>query len=685
MKLLTAFYIISSFLFLGCDSKKEKEDSAQKQFKRGTEYAAPIVTLFNKGELNQAAAAFAAISKNPLLTPVMKLEGYTYVYYSFERLNRLDSALMYQDSCINIIEQNHLEKILVNQYWGYLMSKSASLFSLHQPEKANAIFFKVKQEVERSDSNMSKIFVFEKLGFIAYRQKNFKEALDNFKKVEKFQNKTYPNDYYKNAEIADNIGLCYFHLKQYDSALVTYKNGLRILDSHSQQVAKYITTKEGNLKAYNHSRGVLIGNIAHLYMEAEQYDSAIAYSKQSIALNSEQEGERLDAQIVAMRLADVYIKIKKWGEAETMLQQINSSLYSLPDAVVRMNWHRQMATVLENRNKPDKAYAHFKAFNATKDSLNKLELQDAENNIVKDLQIKNQESDLSLLKKDNELNQLYIWISVGLIIIAIAVALLIFTNYKKGKRKNEQLMQLNNEVTMQQQKTEIALQQLSISNKDKDRILRVVAHDLRNPLSGIAAVSKTILEDEDMPNKKMLQMIEQTSNNTLSLINELLQNHTTANVHLEKTATNINALIQNAYSLLKHKADDKQQNLKINLPEQGLMLLVDAPKIERVISNLIGNAIKFTPIEGTIHISASTSNETFVVSVKDNGLGIDKANQQSIFEPFNNARRSGTAGEKSFGLGLSVCKEIVEAHQGTIWVESEVGKGSVFYISLPIT
>lgn len=108
-------------------------------------------------------------------------------------------------------------------------------------------------------------------------------------------------------------------------------------------------------------------------------------------------------------------------------------------------------------------------------------------------------------------------------------------------------------------------------------------------------------------------------------------------------------------------------------------------KLTRVLDNLFVNAIKFSPEKATIELCAETRPKELIISVHDTGVGIPGDMAALLFEPFvNSVRRKGTAGEQSFGLGLYICRQIVEAHNGRIWFESEPGKGSVFFISLPI-
>lgn len=116
---------------------------AEQAYKSGEQYAKEIIVLFNAGKLDQVANRFADVCGKNKLTPVQKLMGYTFVFHSFIRKNDYDSTLLYQDFCINIIEQNGLEHLLPNQYISYLLCKSASLYYLHRPEQASELFFPI--------------------------------------------------------------------------------------------------------------------------------------------------------------------------------------------------------------------------------------------------------------------------------------------------------------------------------------------------------------------------------------------------------------------------------------------------------------------------------------------------------------------------------------------------------------
>jgi signal transduction histidine kinase len=178
-------------------------------------------------------------------------------------------------------------------------------------------------------------------------------------------------------------------------------------------------------------------------------------------------------------------------------------------------------------------------------------------------------------------------------------------------------------------------------------------------------------------------MIEQTSQQTLYLVNELLQNNMEADV-LQMQAASISTTLINAVELIQPTAQQKGILVTTSLDSEEVKVMLDVSKIERVWHNLLSNAVKFSNANTSISVNSKQRHHAILISFKDNGIGIPKDMQETLFNKASNARRKGTAGEKSFGLGLSICKEIVEAHGGKIWVESEENWGSVFFVELPI-
>jgi signal transduction histidine kinase len=231
---------------------------------------------------------------------------------------------------------------------------------------------------------------------------------------------------------------------------------------------------------------------------------------------------------------------------------------------------------------------------------------------------------------------------------------------------------------------ENALNELKISSQEKDRILRTVAHDLRNPIGGIASLTKLMADDEYTDDQKeLINLVKETSYNSLELINEILEATNISSIELNPEPVEINSLVNNSVELLRFKASEKGQKIFYEPLSAPLELLISREKIWRVISNLISNAIKFSPTGAPIFVKVAKEKEQVVVSVLDNGIGIPEKLKDQVFNMFTTAQRPGTNGEKSFGLGLSICKQIIEKSHGKIWFDSS-NHGSIFFIALPL-
>lgn len=224
------------------------------------------------------------------------------------------------------------------------------------------------------------------------------------------------------------------------------------------------------------------------------------------------------------------------------------------------------------------------------------------------------------------------------------------------------------------------LQQL---NNTKDSILGIVAHDLRNPITAIIGLSD-LLKVTPQETEHYVNLINRSCNNALSIIVDLLDITELGNdtFKLDTDTTELNAFINDILVLENHNAINK--NIKINFEtnRDDIFVRINHDKFARVISNLISNAVKFSHSDSRIMISTLYNHNMVLIKVQDQGIGIPPVMQEVIFDKFTKAGRKGTAGEKSFGLGMSIVKQIVELHDGNIWLESEENKGTAVYIEL---
>ncbi len=212
-----------------------------------------------------------------------------------------------------------------------------------------------------------------------------------------------------------------------------------------------------------------------------------------------------------------------------------------------------------------------------------------------------------------------------------------------------------------------------------------ISHELRTPLASIKAAVETLqdgaLQDTSVATD-FLSRMEQEVDHLTQLVGELGElSGIESGRQLEMTAVDLRALIEDTVARLRSLAERSSLSIITDVPSDLPKVRADANRIFQVLMNLVHNAIKFTPSEGQITVSALLKQDRVVVSVSDTGIGIAPENQSRIFERFFKTDKS-RASEGS-GLGLAIAKHIIQAHNGEIWVKSEQGKGSTFSFSLP--
>jgi anti-sigma regulatory factor (Ser/Thr protein kinase) len=215
----------------------------------------------------------------------------------------------------------------------------------------------------------------------------------------------------------------------------------------------------------------------------------------------------------------------------------------------------------------------------------------------------------------------------------------------------------------------------------------MAAHDLRNPIGAILGYSEMLLEEDlHEEDRQLVAQIETSSKFMLHLLNDLLDisQIESGKLELNREKTNLVSLVSDNVELNRIIAGKK--NIKIHFDDSHKdipELEVDPYKLRQVLNNLTSNAIKFSHPNTTVTVALSNQDDQVCFSVKDQGQGIPANEIQQVFQEFRKTSVKSTAGEKSSGLGLAIVKKIVEGHGGTIGVESQVGKGSTFYVTLP--
>jgi signal transduction histidine kinase len=228
-------------------------------------------------------------------------------------------------------------------------------------------------------------------------------------------------------------------------------------------------------------------------------------------------------------------------------------------------------------------------------------------------------------------------------------------------------------------------------NVEKDKLFSIVSHDLRSPMNGILGLTGMIREEVESFSKDHIREMATSIHTSAGSIIQLLQGLMEwsqlqrGNISYNPQPLLLHPLINKSIKVLMETAKAKSITVISTIPET-ISVLADNNMLESVCRNLISNAIKFTPKGGQIEIEASESGlNTILIAVKDDGIGMSRDILDKLFSLSAKINRKGTEGELSSGLGLILCKELIEKQGGKVWAESEENKGSTFYFTLKTT
>lgn len=248
---------------------------------------------------------------------------------------------------------------------------------------------------------------------------------------------------------------------------------------------------------------------------------------------------------------------------------------------------------------------------------------------------------------------------------------------------------LQNRALVEQQK--LLVEQLSDANASKNRFLGMAAHDLRNPLASIRGLTEFLRDGAVGPltadQKDLVETIHSASQSMLELVNELLDvaviEAGELKLHLE--AEDLAGLISKSVAVTNMEAAKKKTRVNFTPSGDVPKRMLDSAKMRQVIDNLLSNAVKYSPPGSTITVTlaADPVRSTCTFAVQDQGPGIPEGERDRLFKDFSRLSVKPTGGEKSTGLGLAICRKIVEAHRGTIVAENLSGGGCEFRVVLP--
>lgn len=254
----------------------------------------------------------------------------------------------------------------------------------------------------------------------------------------------------------------------------------------------------------------------------------------------------------------------------------------------------------------------------------------------------------------------------------------------------EKLSAMNNELATAQRALAKSHAELRRLDEQKNTFLGFAAHDLRNPLDVILTYSQYMLDFAPEPpspkNRELLEVIRGSSLFMVELIDDLLDlaKIEAGRLALDLVSTDLGAVARKNGALNGRLAERKETRVVVETPAEPIVARIDPARVEQVLNNLVGNAVKFSPPGSEITVRVTRGDGAAIVSVTDQGPGVSPAELDAMVEPFATRGRRGTGGEKSTGLGLAITRKVAAAHGGRLWVEPAPGGGSTFHVAFPL-
>lgn len=461
-----------------------------------------------------------------------------------------------------------------------------------------------------------------------------------------------------------NIGNIYKALGNFDSAIYHYKVALEIDEKNANE----------------QKIGIRLANLGEIFFLTGDFSPALSYYREALTIFRKAGNPESEA-LVLKNLGDLYTEAGNTLKAEKCYMQSLKIADSLNLRPIQLSVFKQISSLYEKTGNYKESLVYHRKYDTLEDSLFTAEKhrQLAEYQTL--YQTEKKQKEIELLSKEKAIrdsdlkrakNYRIFLMTVSAMLVMLAV--LLFSRYRLKRKTNILLSKKNDELTL--------------LNATKDKFFSIIAHDLKNPLSGFITISRSLNENADNLSTDEIQYFTKELHHTSRQLYELLQNllqwarSQTGSLKYNPEAKELHTLVEENFSLLQSNAHKKHIKL-VNETQPDTMVYADPNMVNTVLRNLISNAINFSNPQGKITIQSRRENENILVAVSDTGIGIEPDDIPKLFRIDIDTSKIGLAGGKGTGLGLILCKELISKNAGEISVSSEAGKGSTFLFTLP--
>lgn len=541
---------------------------------------------------------------------------------------------------------------------------------MYKGDKAIELFIKALRSCEHDTEYTADII--SNIAMAHVKMNNFRDAISNYKKALNLN--TLIKDSASMAVNYNGLGDTYSNMNKPDSAIVNFWLAYKLF---------------GKLRKTGYET-IALTNIATLYpYYPDSLDKAIAYFNRASEQFKKLGWNQFEYEI----RHGIGVVYQKKGEYNKALQSFRESLKIADEfkkgfAMKRSNYLK-MAETYKLMGDYKNAFKYHELFAQYNDSMTQKEKYEQLANLEKQYETEKKQNEIIRLKGKQELMDIQLRKNKQLKILGFITIclLLIFVMY--GLKRYYEKIKLNNLLENKNRTIEQSEKELIRLNVAKNKFFSIIAHDLKNPFHTVMGYSQLLSKEYDKfseaERRKFASDINQSTTNIFRLLQNLLEwsRSQTGRLVFLPREVEFGYIMKNALSVLRPLANQKHISIDLNY-EEDLSVFADPQMIETVLRNLINNAIKFTPENGKITLTACKTDNQVEIKITDTGIGISSEELLTLFKIDSTIKRKGTNNEDGSGLGLILCKEFVEKHNGEIGVESIQGKGSSFYFTLPV-
>lgn len=526
-------------------------------------------------------------------------------------------------------------------------------------------------------------FIYINIGMIMRLQQNYDQALSYYlKALDFYRQEGYDRD---RASALAGIGAVYLDRARYEEAIEYYRKALEI---------RTATGDRSGIAACMQSIGVVHQRQGRSALALESLDSALAIA--------EDLGNRNLLATTHVVMGTVLVQHQRLDEAQRHLEEGLRLAFDIGGRRVAMEACRGLAEVAASRGDFRSALRLHQQYSALSDSIYNAEKTQAIEDMhakyeaeklegeIRQLHLDSEIKDEELDRRGDELSrQRMIIYSLAAVFVTIVVfSILLYRQFALNKRNAILLTQQNQQLTRQQEILNRQTAELTQLNATKDRFFAIIAHDLRSPLASLLSTTRSLSDCCKGLDSSSLQRYMETINASARRLHRLLENllqwasAQSGTMHPEIGTVSVFEAVNEVVAVLSDTAEAKGVTLSFSVAP-ALRVAADANMLRVVVRNLVDNAIKFSSAGGVVSVTAADSHCGAQITVADRGVGIPAAELGNLFQLDRSPRTQGTIGEQGSGLGLTLCRDFLEALGGRIWAESAEGQGSAFHVVLP--